>query len=144
MFNDSSLVNAAIGLLDPIVMTNTCSNFPVDLSLERDFDPWKAILEPRPSPHSTVYDPAFVMPLLSNMLLSGAIDCRKFLECNAVGMMLVSLSSNHNDVRKVAYMLLDDFYVVLQVRIQRIGWSHILMTINKIYSSMLNSGSKSR
>jgi hypothetical protein len=62
-----------------------------------------------------IYDPAFLMPLLSTLLMSGAADCRKLLECNAVGLMLASVSSNENDIRKVGYMLLDDYYIVLQV-----------------------------
>jgi hypothetical protein len=115
MFNNSASVNEAISLLDPSLMANTCNNFPVDLPLERGFDIWKSIRQPTPSSNAKVYDPAFIMPLLATMLTSGAVDCRKFLEGNAVGMMLVSLSSNINDVRKVGYMLLDDFYILLQV-----------------------------
>ncbi|KAI9288533.1 ribosome 60S biogenesis N-terminal-domain-containing protein [Umbelopsis sp. AD052] len=114
MYNNSASINESVSLLDPLLMVNTCSNFPVDLPLERDFDIWSNIREASHSHTTPIYDPAFIMPLLATMLVSGAVDCRKFVECNAVGMMLVSLSSNVNDVRKVGYMLLDDFYVLLQ------------------------------
>jgi hypothetical protein len=116
MYNNSASINEALNLLDLSLMANTCNNFPVDLQLERDFDIWNAMQNTPLSETTTIYDPAFIMPLLATMLVSGAVDCRKFVECNAVGLMLVSLSSNVNDVRKVGYMLLDDLYVLLQVR----------------------------
>lgn len=115
MFNNAALVNESLNLLDPTILFNTVNEYPVDLALERNYDFWDIAMNKRPTDDPVIYDPAFLLPLLSTLLMAGTVDCRKFLECNAVGLMLVSLSSNDNNVRKVGYMLLDDYYVVLQV-----------------------------
>lgn len=115
MFNNAALVNESLNLLDPTIMFNTVNDYPVDLALERSYNFWDITMNKRSTDGPVVYDPAFMLPLLSTLLMAGTVDCRKFLECNAVGLMLVSLSSNDNNVRKVGYMLLDDYYVVLQV-----------------------------
>ncbi|KAM3582548.1 hypothetical protein VKS41_005193 [Umbelopsis sp. WA50703] len=114
MFNNPALANESLNLLDSTIMLNTVNDFPLDLTLERHFDFWESMNTSRPTDGQVVYDPAFLLPLLSTLLMAGTVDCRKFLECNAVGLMLVSLSSHDNNVRKVGYMLLDDYYVVLQ------------------------------
>ncbi|KAJ2705824.1 hypothetical protein FB645_002105 [Coemansia sp. IMI 203386] len=58
------------------------------------------------------YDPCFVLRWLWTLLSSGqSIDYRQIIETNVIGMAIVALSSAHLKTRKLAYYVLDAFYL---------------------------------
>ncbi|KAI7871775.1 ribosome 60S biogenesis N-terminal-domain-containing protein [Spinellus fusiger] len=98
-----------LGLIDPAFMKYTFSHFPVKSGLvELDaLDKQENVSLP------LTYDPDFFLPLFTNLIASGAADCRKFIECNALGFITVSLSSLNEDVRRIGFQVMDQFYVML-------------------------------
>jgi hypothetical protein len=64
----------------------------------------------------SVYDSSYFLPLFASLLSYGnLLDCRKFIEINALGFVVVATSSLVINVRRIAYYLLDEFYVLLEV-----------------------------
>ena len=61
-----------------------------------------------------LYDPDFFLPLLLGLMESGfGIDVHRMLECNVVGMAVMSLSSPVLETRKTANHILSMFYELL-------------------------------
>ncbi|KAL0077698.1 ribosome 60S biogenesis N-terminal-domain-containing protein [Phycomyces blakesleeanus] len=96
-----------LGLVDPGLMKYTFSHFPVDATLS---DPK---IPDENEQKQVTYDPDFFLPLFANLISSGAADCRKFIECNALGFVSVSMSSLDENVRRIAFQMMDQFYVIL-------------------------------
>jgi hypothetical protein len=112
-------------LIDPIFMMRSFTHFPIDKELkikinynyiekflfDNNFS--KIIMEKQTS----VYDLSYFLPLFGSLLSYGnLLDCRKFIEINALGFIVVATSSLVINVRRIAYYLLDEFYVLLEVR----------------------------
>ncbi|CAG8560992.1 3093_t:CDS:10 [Funneliformis mosseae] len=108
-------------LIDPMIMMRSFTRFPIDKELEINYNNFKEfllfdknndIIFEREAP---VYDPSYFLPLFANLLSYGnLLDCRKFIEINALGYIVVATSSLIANVRKAAYYLLDEFYVLLE------------------------------
>ncbi|CAO3591768.1 unnamed protein product [Absidia cylindrospora] len=62
----------------------------------------------------TTYDPQFFLPLFANLIASGTLDCRRFIENDALGLTVVSMSSLDEQTRKIGYQMMDQFYVLLE------------------------------
>ncbi|CAG8539637.1 7018_t:CDS:2, partial [Racocetra fulgida] len=93
----------SLDLIDPIIMMQSYTHFPIDKELEvplsltetasclksgliEDSVKWEKDLP--------VYDPSYFLPLFSNLLSYGnLLDVRRFIEINALGFIVVSLSS---------------------------------------------------
>ncbi|ORZ20655.1 ribosome 60S biogenesis N-terminal-domain-containing protein [Absidia repens] len=60
------------------------------------------------------YDPQFFLPLFANLIASGTLDCRRFIEIDALGLTVVSMSSLDEQTRKIGYQMMDQFYVLLE------------------------------
>ncbi|KAI9011983.1 ribosome 60S biogenesis N-terminal-domain-containing protein [Phycomyces nitens] len=96
-----------LGLIDPGLMKYTFSHFPMDATLSTPKIP------DGNEQTQVTYDPDFFLPLFANLIASGAADCRKFIECNALGFVSVSMSSLDENVRRIAFQMMDQFYVIL-------------------------------
>ncbi|KAI7906920.1 ribosome 60S biogenesis N-terminal-domain-containing protein [Cokeromyces recurvatus] len=103
----STISIETFSLIDPALMKYTFTHFPAERTLEMDADF---------TDHSSsvVYDPSFFFPLFANMISSGAIECRKFIECNGLGFVIVGMSSTNDMIRHIAYQMMDQFYVMIQ------------------------------
>ncbi|KAI9486447.1 MAG: ribosome 60S biogenesis N-terminal-domain-containing protein [Benjaminiella poitrasii] len=99
--------------IDPALMKYTFTHFPTDRTLDRTTVPTESSSESSPG-SSVVYDPSFFLPLFANLISSGAIECRKFIECNGLGFVIVGMSSTNDIVRHIAYQMMDQFYVMAQ------------------------------
>ncbi|KAJ3294460.1 hypothetical protein HK104_003568 [Borealophlyctis nickersoniae] len=98
----------SIGAIDPIWMAHTIQWFLVDDALESST---------RPDPSSTakssklasLYDPKFFLPLLATALIHGdaRLDIRRAIETNAIGLAVMSLSSQDPHMRNAGYFILD-------------------------------------
>jgi hypothetical protein len=102
-----------LSLIDPALMKYTFTHFPAECTLQAthngDDKSTSAF-----STSSPVYDPSFFLPLFANLISSGAIECRKFIECNGVGFVIMAMSSTNDDVRSIAYQMIDQFYVMVE------------------------------
>ena len=109
-----------LGSIDPDLMQRTFMQFPVDITLRDGKETQSSMKDADIGDNDeTIYDPSFFLPLFANLISSGAIECRKFIDCNALGLVTVSLSSVDEQVRMLGYQMMDQFYDMLQVR--RIG-----------------------
>ncbi|KAF9918456.1 hypothetical protein BX616_008676 [Lobosporangium transversale] len=111
------MINESLDLIDPSVMMVSVIHFPFDRELEctapmvTKSDYCKEILKQRQAP---IYDPCFILPLFGTYMAFGnLLDCRRLIERNGLGMIIVALSSIDKNMRLAAYSLLDDFYTIL-------------------------------
>ncbi|KAG9324490.1 hypothetical protein KVV02_006084 [Mortierella alpina] len=112
-----AMINESLDRIDPNVMMISLIHFPLDHELEsvpptvtlQDYD--EEVLKLRQAP---VYDPCFFLPLFGTYMAFGnQLDCRRMIEVNGLGMVIVALSSNDESMRLAAFSLLDDFYTIL-------------------------------
>ncbi|KAI7856237.1 ribosome 60S biogenesis N-terminal-domain-containing protein [Circinella umbellata] len=101
-----------LGSIDPDLMQRTFMHFPVDITLQ-DNEKTKSSMTDADD-EEVIYDPSFFLPLFANLISSGAIECRKFIDCNALGLVIVSLSSIDDQVRMLGYQMMDQFYDMIQ------------------------------
>lgn len=114
-----AMINESLDLIDPNVMMVSVIQFPFERKLEctapliTKSDYCEATLKQRESP---IYDPSFMIPLFGTYMAFGnQLDCRRLIEVNGLGMIIVALSSVDENMRLAAYSLLDDFYSILMV-----------------------------
>ncbi|GES88332.1 ribosome 60S biogenesis N-terminal-domain-containing protein [Rhizophagus clarus] len=109
-------------LIDPVFMMRSFTHFPIDKELEINCNYIEELLFNNnfsiiaiEEKKKIVYDLSYFLPLFANLLSYGnLLDCRKFIEINALGFIIVATSSLIINVRKIAYYLLDEFYVLLE------------------------------
>ncbi|KAF9403252.1 hypothetical protein BGX21_005853 [Mortierella sp. AD011] len=112
-----AMINESLDLIDPNVMMVSVIQFPFERELECSaprvtmMDYCEETLKQRQAP---IYDPCFMLSLFGTyMTLGNLLDCRRLIECNGLGMIVVALSSVDENMRLAAYSLLDDFYTIL-------------------------------
>ncbi|KAK3825715.1 MAG: ribosome 60S biogenesis N-terminal-domain-containing protein, partial [Benniella sp.] len=112
-----AMINESLELIDPNMMMSSVTQFPLDRELECmpplviNSDYCEESLRQREAP---IYDPCFMLPLFSTYMAFGnQMDCRRLIEVNGLGMIIVALSSLDENMRLAAYSLLDDFYGIL-------------------------------
>jgi len=114
-----AMINESLDLIDPNVMMISVLQFPFDRELEfsaplvvKD-DYCKDMLKQKQAP---IYDPCFMLPLFGMYMAFGnLLDCRRLIEANGLGLIVVALSSVDDNMRSAAYSLLDDFYGIISV-----------------------------
>ncbi|GAN07719.1 hypothetical protein MAM1_0173d07222 [Mucor ambiguus] len=109
LLQTSAISIETLSLIDPALMKYTFTHFPADCTLKHitiDMD--------QDSITAPVYDPCFFLPLFANLISSGAVDCRKFIECNGLGFVMMGMSSTDTYVRHAAYQMMDQFYVMVE------------------------------
>jgi hypothetical protein len=118
----SHATETSLSLVEPIFMLYTWTRYPVNRPLlvrvsDADvFEYFDRDCKLNSTKAAPIYDPAFFLPLFSAIMSQDPmLDCRRFIEVNALGLVLVSLSSNDQEVRKVAYHLMDEFWIRLEV-----------------------------
>lgn len=63
---------------------------------------------------SNIYDPAFYLPLLCFLLSeNNVVSCHKITQSGALALAFAACSSNHSDVRMVAYTIIARYYTHL-------------------------------
>ncbi|KAJ1827943.1 hypothetical protein LPJ56_001382, partial [Coemansia sp. RSA 2599] len=112
------VVANALSCIEDSKMYRSLVEFPVYSQFEsRDAQEW---LFDRLSGRGTFtdscednYDPCFILRWLWTLVSSAPqhLDYRQIIESNAVGMAIVALSSAHLKTRKLAYYVLDAFYL---------------------------------
>ncbi|RCH97337.1 nucleolar pre-ribosomal-associated protein 1, partial [Rhizopus stolonifer] len=100
LLQTNAISSDTLSLIDPAIMKYTFTHFP-DCN-----QPQK--------PSSPTYDPCFFLPLFANLISSGIVDCRKFIDCNGLGLVMLGLSSTDNNVRRIAYQMMDQYDVLLE------------------------------
>ncbi|KAI9503705.1 ribosome 60S biogenesis N-terminal-domain-containing protein [Coemansia spiralis] len=90
------------------------------------------------SPSSTqVYSSWFALAWVWSVVSSGQnIDIRKLIECNAVGLAFVSLSSADLQMRKLAYYVLDKFYALLAGTKKLGGQKQCILLLNSVRNAI--------
>ncbi|CAO3632953.1 unnamed protein product [Cunninghamella blakesleeana] len=99
----STISMETVGLIDPEMMKRTFMKLP--------------ILTKQPASDTTdiiTYDPLFFIPLFANLIANGTMDCRRFIECNGLSLIIVSLSSMDENIRNIGYQIMDQYYVLLE------------------------------
>ncbi|CAG8456565.1 11592_t:CDS:10 [Ambispora gerdemannii] len=118
-----NIVIESLGLIEPAVMLHSYTRFPMNKNLEVFIDDkvndiitnsYKYDKAKENTEHS--YDPSFFLPLFANLIASYGtlIDCRKFIEINALGFVVVASSSSSESMRRATYYIMDEFYVLLE------------------------------
>ncbi|CAG8755435.1 3222_t:CDS:2, partial [Dentiscutata erythropus] len=143
----------SLDLIDPMIMMRSYTHFPIDKELEvslnpieiisylknditKDPDKWEQYLP--------VYDPSYFLPLFANLLSYGnLLDVRKFIEINALGFIVVSLSSTVETVRRAGYYLMDEFYGLLEHATFR-EKSQILLLLNSLKNSIVDRDNENK
>ncbi|KAI8647125.1 ribosome 60S biogenesis N-terminal-domain-containing protein [Parasitella parasitica] len=109
LLQTSAISIETLSLIDPALMKYTFTHFPSGCSLKQG-----SINDTENNDVSApVYDPSFFMPLFANLISSGAVDCRKFIECNGLGLVIMGMSSTDEYMRHIAYQMMDQFYVMV-------------------------------
>ncbi|CAG8441879.1 9449_t:CDS:10 [Acaulospora morrowiae] len=143
---DQKIVVESLGLIDPMKMMISYTHFPIDKTLEVkalasevlssqcDQQRLYSFESERAPP---VYDPSFFLPNFASLFSYGnLLDCRKLIEVNALGFILVSLSSTVEDVRRAGYYLMDEFYILLENANFR-EKKQILLLLNSLKNSII-------
>ncbi|RIB18938.1 ribosome 60S biogenesis N-terminal-domain-containing protein [Gigaspora rosea] len=143
----------SLDLIDPMIMMRSYTHFPIDKELEVHLNPieiesylrndlnedsvkWEQDLP--------VYDPSYFLPLFANLLSYGnLLDVRKFIEINALGFIVVSLSSTVENVRRAGYYLMDEFYGLLEHATFR-ERSQILLLLNSFKNSIVDRDNENK
>ncbi|CAG8444868.1 16777_t:CDS:10 [Acaulospora colombiana] len=132
------IVVESLDLIDPMKMMTSYTRFPIDKRLEVKVSV-SGILSLPESERVTraVYDPSFFLPIFASLFSYGnLLDCRKLIEINALGFIVVSLSSTVEDVRKAGYYLMDEFYVLLENANFR-EKKQVLLLLNSLKNSIV-------
>ncbi|KAF9289666.1 hypothetical protein BGZ68_008857 [Mortierella alpina] len=136
-----AMINDSLDRIDPNVMMISLIQFPLDRELEsappavtlQDYD--EEVLKLRQAP---VYDPCFLLPLFGTYMAFGnQLDCRRMIEVNGLGMIIVALSSNDENMRLAAFSLLDDFYTILSNATLR-EKNQLLLLLNALKNSIVD------
>lgn len=110
LFTADTVTLETLGLVDPAIMKYTFTHFPLDAHLSER--PVQKTTEEGVNP--IMYDYAFFIPLFANLVNARLINCRTFIECNALGLILVCLSASDDHIRMIGFQTLDKFYEVVQ------------------------------
>ncbi|XP_043249486.1 nucleolar pre-ribosomal-associated protein 1 [Colletes gigas] len=94
-----------LNLFEQDVVSNTIQNYPLDRALKNN----------ELHEASGTYDPAFYLPLLYFLLSeNNVISCQKIAQSGALGLTFAACSSNHSDVRMLAYTVIVRYYTHLE------------------------------
>ncbi|CAK9816187.1 Nucleolar pre-ribosomal-associated protein 1 [Anthophora quadrimaculata] len=98
-------ISQVLNLFEEDMVNNTIKHYPVDRDLKNN-DLCKT---------SDVYDPAFYLPLLCFLLSeNNIVPCYKIVQSGALALTLAACSSNHSDIRMVAYTVIARYYIHLE------------------------------
>ncbi|CAG8579793.1 1637_t:CDS:10 [Paraglomus occultum] len=137
-----NVVVESMGLLDAMTLMQSYTHFKIDDGLEVAVE--NSLIEERIGESeerikmraAPICDLSFMLTLFANLMSYGSmIDCRRFIEVNALGLVIVSLSSNRDNVRRAAYYLLDEFYVLLERAMFR-EKKQILLLLNALKNAI--------
>uniref|UniRef100_S4RZR3 URB1 ribosome biogenesis homolog n=1 Tax=Petromyzon marinus TaxID=7757 RepID=S4RZR3_PETMA len=104
-----------LGLLDAGRMYETAVNFPLHRTLLPDNYLFLIREPPSFTGGSHLYDPAFLLPLFSAILVPEcAVDCRRFVEVHGLGLVFAGLASLHPALRGACYHVLALFHSQLE------------------------------
>ncbi|RUS16670.1 hypothetical protein BC937DRAFT_90940 [Endogone sp. FLAS-F59071] len=135
--SSASTIAESLALLDPLMLVYSYARFPITrsfLNKEQDVNDEESA--------APTYDPAFLLPLFSSLMAYGnQLDCRKFIETNALGYVVVAMSSLEGEVRKVAYFLMDEFYILLGHATFR-EKKQILLLLDSLKNAIADSNDK--
>ncbi|XP_076163667.1 nucleolar pre-ribosomal-associated protein 1 isoform X2 [Ptiloglossa arizonensis] len=94
-----------LNLFEESIINNTIKNYPMNRALKN--------IELHRT--SDTYDPAFYLPLLYFLLSeNNVISCHKIAQSGALALAFAACSSNHSDVRMLAYTLIARYYTHLE------------------------------
>nr|XP_054753283.1 nucleolar pre-ribosomal-associated protein 1-like [Lytechinus pictus] len=101
-------VEDVLKLLDAKVLYDSMLKFPLDQTLHPNVTGESSVGDI--DIQSEMYDPSFLLPLFSHLLQpENLVPCQTFVESNALGFVIASLSSRHDDVRQAGYHILSCF-----------------------------------
>eukprot|EP00050_Salpingoeca_kvevrii_P001948 m.183649 g.183649 ORF g.183649 m.183649 type:complete len:2074 (+) comp10497_c0_seq1:138-6359(+) len=103
----SALVTEACKILDPTRTRATLVSFPAS----RTFTELGSSI---PEDRKTVFDPAFILPLCLQLVESGSLDLRSFVERGALGLAVLGLSCTDEVLRSIAYQTVGSFFAQLE------------------------------
>ncbi|XP_076686746.1 nucleolar pre-ribosomal-associated protein 1 isoform X3 [Andrena cerasifolii] len=93
-----------LNLFEENIVNNTIKNYPVNRALKNN----------EVQNASNIYDPAFYLPLLCFLLSeNNVVSCHKITQSGALALAFAACSSNHSDVRMVAYTIIARYYTHL-------------------------------
>ncbi|KAJ3013258.1 UNVERIFIED_CONTAM: nucleolar pre-ribosomal-associated protein 1 [Siphonaria sp. JEL0065] len=98
----------SLNLIDPILMIQSIQGFSTTIDLSGSDVVYKSL-------DQGLYDPSFFLPLIATAVKMGGerLDTKLLAETNALGLAVMALSSESEDVRKAAYFILDMAYAHL-------------------------------
>ncbi|XP_078265733.1 nucleolar pre-ribosomal-associated protein 1 [Rhinoraja longicauda] len=98
-----------LSLLDREKMFQTIINFPQHRRMLPEGGKEMLFKE------KNLYDPCFLLPLFSGLITSeSVVDCYKFVDVNAFGLTVASLSSYDPKIRAAAYHILGNYHMHLE------------------------------
>ncbi|XP_076235375.1 nucleolar pre-ribosomal-associated protein 1 [Calliopsis andreniformis] len=94
-----------LNLFEEDIVNNTIKNYPMDRALKnKEF-----------CKINNIYDPAFYLPLLCSLLSeNNNVSCQRVVQSGALALAFAACSSNHSDVRMVAYTIIARYYAHLE------------------------------
>ncbi|XP_069492442.1 nucleolar pre-ribosomal-associated protein 1 [Ambystoma mexicanum] len=102
-------------LLDQDKMNRTVIHFPLHRHLHLEDGQGMLYKEHHMKDVHDLYDPSFLLPLFCELIRPEfVVDCRKFVEVNALGVTVAALSSYDSSMRAAAYYVLGSFYANLE------------------------------
>ncbi|XP_053970281.1 nucleolar pre-ribosomal-associated protein 1 [Hylaeus volcanicus] len=94
-----------LNLFEEDIVNNTIKNYPID----------RALKNIKLHDASNTYDPAFYLPLLYFLLAeNNVVSCQKIAQSGALGLTFAACSSNHSDIRMIAYTIIVRYYSHLE------------------------------
>ncbi|KAJ1119751.1 hypothetical protein NDU88_007936 [Pleurodeles waltl] len=100
-----------LSLLDRERMSKTIAHFPRHRHLHPKEGARMLFTDENVKDFQDLYDPCFLLPLFSELVRPEYLmDCRKFVEVNALGLTVAALSSYDSKIRAAAYYVLGSFH----------------------------------
>ncbi|KZC10332.1 Nucleolar pre-ribosomal-associated protein 1, partial [Dufourea novaeangliae] len=97
--------NQVLNLFEAHLLKNTIKNYPV----------YRALRSTELHLAKDVYDPAFYLPLVCFLLSeNNVVSYHKVAQSGVLGLAFAACSSNHSDVRMVAYTIIARYYTHLE------------------------------
>ncbi|XP_069744854.1 nucleolar pre-ribosomal-associated protein 1 isoform X2 [Narcine bancroftii] len=104
-----------LSLLDREKMFQTIINFPQHKHLLPEEGKEVLFKDDTIKDPTNLYDPCFLLPLFSVLTTSeSVVDCHKFVDVNAFGLTVASLSSYDPKIRAAAYHVLGNYHMHLE------------------------------
>ncbi|KAI9140641.1 hypothetical protein BKA69DRAFT_1079017 [Paraphysoderma sedebokerense] len=138
----------SISQLDSTWLAHTVRQFPTQISLQSPIHGLARVVENFLKgdlvANKPIYDPRYMLPLFVGYMKFGSqVDARKYIEMNAVGLAVAALSSADQSMRRLGYIVLDEYFSLFETSSFR-EKPQIQLLLNSVKNSIADRNTPQR